>query len=117
VTPADRSRLIARAKGLAVPVASCVTADICPAHLLSGLSRDELRALVIVLADCASRDRLRIVTASPGDLGMPPHRDALRAAHAERRRLERAGLPVPFAVRAADGQYQADVRRRRIAAA
>jgi len=117
VTPADRTALIVRAKQLALPVVNCVRADIRYGHLTAGLSREELLALVTVLADCASPERLAVVTRAPGDLGMPPDPEALRRAHAERVRLMRAGLPVPHRVRALDGQYRADVRRRRIAAA
>ena len=41
MTPQDRARLIARAKALAVPVASCVAARLRPDHLRRGLTEDE----------------------------------------------------------------------------
>lgn len=59
MNPADRDALIARAKALAIPVASCVAASIRPDHLLSVRSRDELMALVIVLAEATHPVRLR----------------------------------------------------------
>ena len=119
MTPQDRARLIARAKALAVPVVSCVAARLRPDHLRRGLTEDEAWALIVVLAECADMGRLRAVTSAPGDEGMPRQgdREVLRAVHAERARLERAGLPVPYAVLAADGRYRADVRRRRTGAA
>ena len=116
MTPADYAALVVRAKRVAVPVVNCVQARIRISHLTEGLSRDDLLALVAVLADCADQEKLRIVTSAPGDEGMPPagRGEVLRAAHAERVRLDRAGLPVPFGVRMLDSQYRSDVRRRRI---
>lgn len=69
MTPADRAVLIATAKRLAIPVASCVAASIRPDHLLSARSRDELMALVIVLAEAAHPVRLREVVQA-GDDGL-----------------------------------------------
>jgi hypothetical protein len=45
---------------------------------------------------------------------MPPLKraDILRRAHAERTRLVRAGLPVPFRVRALDAEYRQGVNAR-----
>lgn len=119
MTPAQRPALIAKAKRIAIPVASCVAARLRPDHLRRGLTEDEAWALIVVLAECADMGRLRAVTSAPGDEGIPRQgeREILRAVHAERARLERAGLPVPYAVLAADGRYRADVRRRRIGAA
>lgn len=68
----DRARrlaLIARAKRLAVPVASCVAASVRPDHLLRDASRDELAALVIVLAEGSDPVRLREVCRA-GDDGL-----------------------------------------------
>ncbi len=105
----------ARAKQLAIPVASCVQAGLRSGHVTDGLSRDELLALVRVLGACADPARLRAVTRVPGD-AMPPgpgEEEALRMAHAEFTRLERAGLPVPLDVRAANGRYRSMLWRRR----
>lgn len=60
-----RAHLVACAKSVAVPVASCVAASVPPAHLLDAMTRDELAALVVVLAEAADHDRLgEIVSAS-----------------------------------------------------
>jgi hypothetical protein len=108
LTPARRSALIARAKRAAVPVASCVAASISPAHIVGGMSRDELLALVVVLAEAADPVRLRTVVQAADD-GLPGVTDLelqYRAAHAEAVRLRTAGLPVPLAVRALDSAYR-----------
>lgn len=107
LTDADRDALIARAKSAAVPVASCVAARIAPAHLIGGMSRDELAALVIVLAEAADPVRLRAVTRATDD-GTPGVTDLdlrLRAAHAEAQRLRYNGQPVPQVMRRLDGIY------------
>ena len=116
---AQRAALIARAKSLATPVVSCVAASIRPSHLLAGASRDELMALVVVLAEAADHGRLREVTEAPGDTGMPPpdRRDVLRRAHAEYQRLLRGGQPVPRRVRVLESEYRQSNKRRRESAA
>ena len=108
MTPADYEALVVRAKRIVAPVVNCVQAGIRIGHLTQALSREDLLALIAVLADCADHERVRAVTSAPGDLGMPPagREDVLRAAHAESMRLYRADLPVPFQVRVLDGQYQ-----------
>ena len=109
-----------RALDLAVPVASCAGAGVSSGHLTGDLSRDELAALVDVLALAASHDPVRlraVVAAGDGMTAMLPaagEEDRLRAAHAALRRLDRAGLPVSLELRAADGRYRAMVRRRRL---
>ena len=112
----------ARALDLAIPIASCASAGVGSAHLTEGLSREEMAALVDVLALAASYDpvRLRAIVAA-GD-GMTPalygtEEERLRAAHAAMRRAGRAGLPVSLELTAADGRYRAMVRRNRLALA
>jgi hypothetical protein len=84
VTAAERAALIVRAKALAVPVASCVRAGIPHGHLTAALSRDELQALIVVLAESASPERLHAVTRAPGDTGMPPaDREYVLRRHAD----------------------------------
>lgn len=114
MTPDECSAAVARVKRIAVPVANCVQAGIRIGHLTEGLSRTELLALVAVLAASADHERLRVVTEAPGDEGEPPlgRADVLRRAHAERTRLERAGLPVPFQVRALAAEYRQGVNAR-----
>lgn len=119
MTSAEREELITWAKRNAVPVHACVTAGICPDHLLGKASRNRLAALVIVLAECASPQRLKAVTEAPGDLGMPAlsREDALRQAHAEYARLCRAGEPVPYRLRLLEREYRLSNKRRREEAA
>jgi hypothetical protein len=111
MTPADRDALIARAKRLAVPLASCVAARILPDHLIGTASRAELAALVLVLAEAADPVTLRaVVQATETGPDITPVDVMLRKAHAHAEALRSAGLPVPPRVRALDGQY-----RRRLA--
>ena len=56
----------ARALDLAVPVASCAAAGVRLGHLLADASRDELLALVGVLAAAVDPVRLRTVIRHPG---------------------------------------------------
>jgi hypothetical protein len=100
----------ARALDLAIPVASCAGAGAGTGHLLAALSRDELTALVEVLALAASSDpvRLRAVVAA-GD-GMTPamisREVLLRRAHTAANRLRRDGIDVPARLRVLDGEYR-----------
>ena len=97
MTPAQR------AAALADPVVNCKRAGISLDHITTSLSRGELAALVDVLAAQVA--------------GAPPrYRDALRAAHAERTRLMRAGLPVPYRVLVLDSEYRARLRQEKTAA-
>ena len=114
MTPNARSRAL----DLAIPIASCAGAGISTGHLTADLSREELAALVDLLALAASGDpvRLRALVAA-GD-GITPalygtEEERLRAAHAALRRLDRAGLPVSVELKAADGRYRAMLRERR----
>ena len=108
----------ARALDLAVPVASCAAAGVSAGHLLDGLSRDELTALVSVLAAAVDPVRLRDAIRHAGRGVMPAEArtEVLRRAHAAFTRLTRKGLPVPYDLRVLDAEYQAGVRRRRAAA-
>jgi len=115
MTPADRAALIARAKSAAIPVSSCVAARIPPAHIIGGMTRDELTALVIVLAEAADPARLRVVVRAEDD-GRPGVTDldlTYRAAHTEAGRLRTARLPVPLAVRALDSAYRQSLKQYR----
>jgi len=100
----------ARALDLAIPVASCAGAGVGTGHLLAGLSREELAALVGVLALAASSDpvRLRSVVAGGDGMTAPMVSRAalLRKGHAEAVRLRSAGREVPRPVRVLDGEYR-----------
>ena len=102
--------LRSRALDLAIPVASCAGAGVGTGHLLAGLSRDELAALVDVLALAASSDPVRLrAVVSAGD-GMTPamisREVLLRKAHTAANRLRRAGEVVPPRLRVLDGEYR-----------
>jgi hypothetical protein len=116
VTRIDRAALMARARSLAIPVHSCVTARIRPDHLIGrdAASRDELAALVILLAEAADPVRLRaVVNATEDGPDVTDGELRLREGHAQVNALRRAGRPVPLALRVLDSQY----RRGREAAA
>jgi hypothetical protein len=112
VTPSHRTALIAKAKSLAIPVASCVAASIRPSRLLEGRSRDELMALVIVLAEAVDPVRLReVVSAEDGGAPLPAvfggHRNAGQmAAYAwlrrERKSIEGAAAELGIVKRTAE---------------
>lgn len=115
LTPADRDALVARAKSLAVPVTSCVAARIPPAHLIGDMTRDELAALVIVLAEAVDPVRLRTTVRAVDD-GAPGLTDLdlkCRAAHTEAGRLRSRRLPVPPAVSRLDGIYRSRLKATR----
>jgi hypothetical protein len=104
---ADRAALIATAKSAATPVASCVAARISPAHILGTMTRAEVDALVIVLAEAADHALLRVVVEAVDD-GHPGLTDAdirQQEAHAEAVRLRAAGQRVPDMVRILDAVY------------
>lgn len=90
MTPEQRARLIQRARGM---------------------TRGQLLALVIAMADAATPEQARVLSRAPGETMAD-----LRAAHAELTQLTRAGRPVPVALRAADGRYRAALRQARNAA-
>ena len=108
MTPAQRKAFIIAAKRLAVPVVSCVRADLRFDHLTGNQSREGLLALITVLAECADPVKLKAVTEAPGDEGLPPpsRGDVLRRANAEYRRLLRDNLPVPQRVRVLENEYR-----------
>lgn len=110
----DRAALVARAKSLATPVVSCVAARIRPDHLIRDASRDELLALVIVLAEAADPVRLRLVTEAVEDGRDFTERDVLlRKAHSRVNALQASGQPVPLKLGVLESEYQAGVRARR----
>ena len=114
ITPAERNDLIAQAKRLAVPVASCVAARIRADHLIGGRTREELAALVLVLAEAADPVTLRaVVNAAEDGPDITDEDVRLMKAHAHAVALRKAGMPVPNQVRVLDSEY----RRRRKAAA
>jgi hypothetical protein len=99
-----------RALDLAIPVASCMAAGVGTGHLLDGLTRDELAALVNLLALAASTDPVRLrAVVSAGD-GITPamisREVLLRRAHAEAVRLRSAGREVPRRVVVLDSEYR-----------
>jgi hypothetical protein len=110
---------VARAKKLARPAAALAAAGLGPGDLLANASRADLVALVAVLAAAADPGKLEAVTSQPGDalMSLEDRSAVLRRAHAERTRLDRAGLQVPPGLCELDAEYQAEVRRRRAAAA
>lgn len=112
---AYRAALVARAKAVAVPVASCVAASLAPAHLTGSMTRDELAALVVVLAEAAEPGRLRAVVAAQDGDGIPspgPQELTLRRAHREFNRCRRAREPVNAGLLRLERKYQAEAKRR-----
>jgi hypothetical protein len=111
----DRAALMARARSLAIPVHSCVTARIRPDHLIGreAASRDELAALVILLAEAADPARLRaVVEAVEDELPAVDEAARLRTAHAQVQALRAAHRRVPAGLRVLDAEYHQ--RRRRL---
>jgi hypothetical protein len=111
---AYRAGLIARAKSLAVPVASCVAGSLPPAHLLESLSRDEMAALIVVLAEAADPTRLRVVVEASDD-GRPEvgqQELMLRRAHREFSRIRREGGEPTARLARLERAYQAGAKRR-----
>ena len=53
MTPRLTASLLTAAKQVALPVVTCVHNRVRPAHLLRDKTRDELYALIIVLAEAA----------------------------------------------------------------
>ena len=62
-----RDALVAAAKARATAVVSCVHARLSPSHILGKCTRDDLQALVIVLAEAADPAVLRAVVAATED--------------------------------------------------
>ena len=100
----------ARARDLAIPVASCMAAGVGTGHLLDGLTRDELAALVNLLALAASTDPVRLRAVVTGGDGITPamisREVLLRKAHAEAVRLRKAKREVPERVLVLDNEYR-----------
>lgn len=98
--------LIARAKQLAGPVASCVAARISPQHLTADLTTEQLHALVIVLADAVDPVRLRaVVQAAEDGPDVTDQVMRLRAAHALAEQHRKAGLEIPYHLRLLESDY------------
>ena len=100
-----------RALDLAVPVASCVAAGIGTAHLLAPLSREELAALVDVLALAASPVAVRDLVRNPEGWRRrdPEARVRMtRAAHAQAEACRKDGRPVPPHLAALERAYWRD---------
>ena len=72
MTPADRARLMARVKRLARPFANAVAqrSEHHTALLTGGMTREELCALAVILAEAADPELLRTITEVPDD-GLP----------------------------------------------
>ena len=87
-----------------------MAAGIGTGHLLDGLSRDELAALVNLLALAASTDPVRlraVVTAGDGVTPAMISREVLlRRGHAEAVRLRKAKQEVPAHIRVLDSEYR-----------
>jgi len=114
LTPADRASLIARAKRAAVPVANCVAGRLKSGHITGEMTREELEALIIVLAEAADHALLREVCATDDDDGQPDATPAdLRRAHTEAGRLRRDGMVVPNSIRILDNAYHEALRARK----
>lgn len=106
---ATRAALIAAAKARATAVVSCVQARLSPHHVLDTCSRDDLVALVAVLAEAVDPIVLRAVVSVRDDDGRPDldRRDAmLRKAHTEVVLLVRRGQAVPDRLRNLDREYR-----------
>lgn len=123
LTPAAREELITLAKSRAEPVANCVAASVPFGHLVDGLPREGLYALIAVLAEGADRCLLhQVVTATEdGPAGdVPPVAEPvplrLRRAHAEYERYRKGGIAredMPLLVCRGEAEYQEDYNRRR----
>ena len=107
-TPAQRAAIIAAAKRKAVPFVNRVAARVPPEDLLAGLSRDEVVALAIVLAEATDHARLFAVIAAEDDGHPDPlmRRTALAWAHAEYSRQKRGGGDPQGVLRVLEREYQ-----------
>jgi WhiB family transcriptional regulator, redox-sensing transcriptional regulator len=112
---AYQAALLATAKSVAIPIAACVASSLPPAHLMGTMTRDQLAALVIVLAEAADHRRLRAIAGARDSDGRPDlTRDflRLRRAHAEYTRLTVAGQPIPPRIRELEREYQRQAKAR-----
>lgn len=78
MTPAGRAELMARVKRIARPFANAVTqrSEHHVGLLTAGMSRDELCALAVILAEAADPELLRLVTEADDDGTVPRARCA-----------------------------------------
>ena len=106
---AARAPLVAAAKARATAVVSCVQSRLSPCHILDRCSRDDLVALVVVLAEAADPAVLRAVVDVRDDDGRPDltRLDAkLREAHSQVVMLVRRKQHVPQQLRVLDREYR-----------
>jgi hypothetical protein len=109
VNAATRASLIAAAKARATAVVSCVQARLSPHHVLDTCSRDDLVALIMILAEAADPGILRAVVTVAEDDGRPDltrHQAKLREAHSQAVQLRKARQPIPEQIRVLDNAYR-----------
>jgi hypothetical protein len=106
--------LSAWARSRALPVAACVTGKVRPDHLIGEASREELAALVFVLAAAADQAKLRALVAAGGDGRLLPTDRALmlRTAHTEAQRLRRGHQEVPRRLGLLEREYWRTLKRK-----
>ena len=105
---ADRAQLIAAAKKVAVPAASCVAAGICPEHLLAGKSPEFISALLVVALEAVDHAKLNLLVRLPGDEGLSA--EMLRDLAGKRTEAVIAQLRDSGRLVAAAGEEQAVLR-------
>ena len=111
---AARASLIAAAKARATAVVSCVQARLSPSHVLAACSRDDLQALIIVLAEAADPAVLRAVVGVRDDDGRPDltrRQTKLREAHSQVVQLRKARADVPEQLRVLDNAYRLEQKK------
>ena len=112
IPPAEAASLIAWAKRKAMPVHSCVTASLRPDHLIGEAGVNELKALVIVLAEAVDPVKLRAVVNAADEPVRIDRAEMLRRAHADATALRKAGQKVTGRLAILDREYERDKRRR-----
>jgi hypothetical protein len=111
-----RTSLIAGAKAIAGPFAACVQARLRPDHHLEGLSRDELVALAVVLAEAADPAVLRAIAGSADDgRSVLDRRDVmLRTAHTQAQAYRRRhGTEPPARLAILEREYYRNYYKKR----
>jgi hypothetical protein len=106
VTPRLTASLLASAKRMALPVATCVHNRVRPAHILRDKSWAELYALVIVLAEAADLAAVFEVANMPDGGPEEAARAAvLRKAHAKAEACRKMRRPVPGHLAVLEREY------------